>query len=67
MADRPRSSYEHDWSPYTKKMARSAVLTAIGHALGSCYEAPQKLPREMLALLMQLDEHGMKLGALQDG
>jgi len=54
MTDR-LSSYERDWSPYTKKTARSAVLTAIGQALGSCYEVPQELPREMLAFLMQLD------------
>jgi hypothetical protein len=55
MTDRLRSSYERDWSPYTKKAARSAVLTAIGQALGSCYEVPQELPREILAFLMQLD------------
>jgi len=55
MTDRLRLSYERDWSPYTKKTARSAVLTAIGQALSSCYEVPQELPREMLAFLMQLD------------
>ena len=55
MTDRLRSSYERDWSPYTEKKARSAVLTAIGLALSSRYEVPQELPREMLALVMRLN------------
>jgi hypothetical protein len=55
MTDRLRSSYERDWSAYTKKAARSALLTAIGQALSSRYEVPQDLPREMLALLMRLN------------
>jgi hypothetical protein len=55
MTDRLRSSYERDWSPYTKKTARSAALTAIGQALSSRYEVPQELPREMLALLTRLN------------
>jgi hypothetical protein len=55
VTDRLHSSYEPDCSPYTKKTARSAVLTAIGQTLGSYYEVPQALPREMLAFLMQLD------------
>jgi hypothetical protein len=55
MTDRLRSSYEPDWSPYTKKTARSAVLTAIGQALNSHFEVPQELPREMLALSMRLN------------
>jgi hypothetical protein len=29
MTDRLRSCYERDWSPYAKKTARSAVLSAI--------------------------------------
>jgi hypothetical protein len=55
MTDRLRSSYERDWSPFTKKTARSAVLTAIGQALNSHFEVPQELPREMLALSMRLN------------
>jgi hypothetical protein len=54
MTDRPRSSYERDWSPFTKKAARSAVLSAIGHALNSNFVVPQDLPREMIVLLMRL-------------
>jgi hypothetical protein len=54
MTDRFRSSYERDWSPYTKKAARSAVLTTIGQALNSHYEVPQELPREMPTLLTRL-------------
>jgi hypothetical protein len=30
-------------------------ITAIGQALSSCYEVPQELPSEMLALVMRLD------------
>jgi hypothetical protein len=55
MTDRLRSSYERDWSPFTKKTAPSAVLTAIGQALNSHFEVPQELPREMLALSMRLN------------
>jgi hypothetical protein len=54
MTDRPRSSYERDWSPFTKKAARSSVLSAIGQALNSRFEVPQDLPREMIVLLMRL-------------
>jgi hypothetical protein len=56
MTDRPRSSYERDWSPFTKKAARSAVLSAIGQALSSRFEVPQNLPREMIVLLMRFNE-----------
>jgi hypothetical protein len=56
MTDRPRSSYERDWSPFTKKAARSSVLTAIGQALNSRIVVPQELPREMIVLLMRLNE-----------
>jgi hypothetical protein len=52
---RPRSSYELDGLRYTKATARSAVRAAIGRELRVCYEVPQGLPPEMLALLMQLD------------
>ena len=55
MTDRLRSSYERDWLPYTQQAARSAVLSAVGEALSCRYEIPQELPREMLALLMQLN------------
>jgi hypothetical protein len=55
MTDRLQSSYERDWSPYTKRTAQSALLSAIGQALSSRYEVPRELPREMLALLMQLN------------
>jgi hypothetical protein len=54
MTDRLRSSYERDWSPYTKKAARSAVFTAISQALNGHYEVPKELPREMLALSLRL-------------
>ena len=52
---RPRSSYESDWLPYTKVTARSAVRAAIGQMLSSRYEVTQDVPREMLALLRQVD------------
>jgi hypothetical protein len=55
MTNRPRSSYESDWLPYTKVTARSAVRTAIGQALSSRYEVPRDLPHELLALLMQVN------------
>jgi hypothetical protein len=55
MTDRLHSSYERDWSPYTKKTARSAVLGALAQALNNSYEVPQELPREMLALLERLN------------
>jgi hypothetical protein len=54
MTGRLRSSYGRDWSPYTKKTAGSAVLTALGQALNSNCEVPQELPREMVALLKWL-------------
>jgi hypothetical protein len=53
---RPRSSYERDWSPYTKVTAERAVRMAIGQELRARYEVPQDLPHEMLTLLMQLNE-----------
>jgi hypothetical protein len=56
MTDRPRSSYERDWSPFTKKAARSSMLSAVGQALNSSFEVPQDLPREMIVLLMRLKE-----------
>jgi hypothetical protein len=56
MTDRPRSSYERDWSPFTKKAARFCVFSAIGQALSSRFEVPQELPREMIVLLMRLNE-----------
>jgi hypothetical protein len=52
---RPRSSYESDWLPYTKETARHAVRVAIGQALRARFEAPQELPDEMLALLVQVN------------
>ena len=52
---RPRSSYESDWSPYTKATGRIAVRAAIGEALRSRYEVPQHLPHEMFMLLMQVN------------
>jgi hypothetical protein len=51
---RPRSSYETDWLPYTKATARCAVRTTIGQELSACYEVPQHMSPEMLALLTQL-------------
>jgi hypothetical protein len=56
MPDRPRSSYERDWSPFTRNAARSSVFSTIGQTLNSRLEVPQDLPREMIALLMRLDE-----------
>jgi hypothetical protein len=56
MTDRPRSSYERDWSPFTKNAARSSVLSSIGQALNSRLVVPQDLPREMIVLLMRLNE-----------
>ena len=52
---RPRSSYESDWLPYTKVTARSAVRIAIGNVLKNRYEVPQHLLHEMIALLIQAD------------
>jgi hypothetical protein len=54
MTDRPRSSYERDWSPFTKKAAQSSVLSAIGQALKSGFVVPQDLPCEMIVLLRRL-------------
>jgi hypothetical protein len=56
MTDRSRSSHECDWSPFTKNAARSSVLSAIGQALNGRFEVPQDLPREMIVLLMRLNE-----------
>jgi hypothetical protein len=53
MTDSPRSSYERDWSPFTKKAARSAVLSAMGHTLNGI-EVPRELPHEMIVLLRRL-------------
>jgi hypothetical protein len=53
MADqRPRSSYESAWVPYTKVTGRTAVRVAIGDALKRRSEVPQRAP---LALLMKVD------------
>ena len=52
---RPRSSYESDWLPYTKVTGRIAVRAAIGEALRNRYEVPQRLPHEMLTLLVEVD------------
>jgi hypothetical protein len=40
----------------SKDELRLAVQTKIGEELGKQYELPQKLPRELLLLLMQLNE-----------
>jgi hypothetical protein len=52
----PRSSYEPTWSPYTKVTAERAVRMAIGQELGTQCKVAQGLPREILALLMRLNE-----------
>jgi hypothetical protein len=53
----PRSSYEPEWSPYSKVAARRAVRMIIGQELRACYEVPQDdLPHEVLTLLMRLRE-----------
>jgi hypothetical protein len=51
----PRSSYELD-VPWSKAVARRAVRAMIGQELQACFEVPQDLPHEMLALLTQLNE-----------
>jgi hypothetical protein len=55
MTNRPRSSYESDWLPYTKVTARSAVRTAIGQALSGRYEVPRDAPHELLVLLTRVN------------
>ena len=52
----PRSSYESDNVPWSKAVARRAVRTMIGQELQARYEVPQRLPHEMLMLLVQLNE-----------
>ena len=42
MTDRLQSGHEREWPRYTKKTARSAILTAI-QALSSHYEVVQEL------------------------
>jgi hypothetical protein len=53
---RPRSSYESDRLPYTKRAAWNVVRTTIGKELPTRCEILQELPSSMLALLMQLNE-----------
>jgi hypothetical protein len=52
----PRSSYESDNVPWSKAVVRGAMRTMIGQELRARYEVPQDLPREMLTLLVQLNE-----------
>jgi hypothetical protein len=52
----PRSSYESDNVPWSKAVARRAVRTMIGQELRAHYEVPQRLPHEMLTLLVPLNE-----------
>ena len=61
--DRPLSGWEPESDgaagtlPYSKTAAaQSAVWMKIGQELRTCYEVPQDLPPEMLALLMQLND-----------
>jgi hypothetical protein len=53
---RPRSSYESDRLPYTKRAAWNVVRTTIGKELPTRCEILQELPSGMLALLMKLNE-----------
>jgi hypothetical protein len=53
---RPRSSYESDNVPWSKAVARRAARTMSGQQLRARYEVPQDWPREMLTLLIQLNE-----------
>ena len=53
----PRSSYESEWVPYTIKVAERVMRTTIGQGLQARYEVSQDVPHEMLALVMQLNEH----------
>jgi hypothetical protein len=52
----PRSSYESDNVPWSKAVTRRAVRSMIGQELRARYEVPQRLPHEMLMLLVQLNE-----------
>jgi|HubBroStandDraft_4_1064222.scaffolds.fasta_scaffold481668_2 hypothetical protein len=52
----PRSSYEREWSPYTKVTAERAVRMAIGQDLRARYEVSQDLSHEVLTLVMRLRE-----------
>jgi hypothetical protein len=52
----PRSSYESDNVPWSKAVTRRAVRSMIGQELQARYEVPQRLPHEMLMLLVQLNE-----------
>ena len=61
--DRPPSGCEPESDcaagtlPYSKTAAaQSAVWMKIGQELRACYEVPQDLPPEMLALLIQLND-----------
>ena len=56
----PRSSYESDRVPWSKAVTCRAVRTMIGQELRARYEVPQDLPHEMIALLLQLNEHDEK-------
>ena len=53
---RPRSSYESDRLPYAKRAGWNVVRASIGQELTARCEIIQDLPRNMLALVMQLNE-----------
>jgi len=57
---RPRSSYESDNVPWSKAVARRAVRTMIGQELRARYQIPQDLPREVLTVLVRLNEGEQK-------
>jgi hypothetical protein len=52
---RPRSSYESAWVPYTKVTGQTAVRVAIGDMLKRRSEVLRPMPQEILTLLMQVD------------
>jgi hypothetical protein len=50
----PRSSYESDNLPWSKRAAHRAVLNLIEQSLVTLYQVPQDLPPEILTFLTQL-------------
>jgi hypothetical protein len=52
---RPRSSYESDNVPWSKRAAQRVMRTTIGQELKTLYQVPQDLPQTILTLLMQLN------------
>jgi len=51
----PRSSYESDALPWSKRAAHRAMLNLIGQSLATLYQVPPELPQKMRTLLIQLN------------